>query len=104
MQSMMQGLSNALPSKTIGQKLPENEDFELKLNISKKVACFGIFRQKWQPSFKARDIDNLSWLQIPGGGGKNHMSRSSGGETMFFSFLATTATSKMFTFLLRFSY
>ena len=47
----MQELSNALPSKTIGQKVAENEGFEFKQNNSKKVAFFGIFRQKWQPSF-----------------------------------------------------
>ena len=53
----MQGLSNALPSKTIGQKVAENEGFEFKQNNSKKVAFFGIFRQKWQPSFKT-DVSN----------------------------------------------
>ena len=51
MQNMMQGLSNALPIKTLGQKVAENEGFEFKQNNSKKVAFFGIFRQKWQPSF-----------------------------------------------------
>ena len=63
----MQGLFNALPIESIGQKVAENEAFEFRQKCSTRHASGGTFRQKWQPSFKAKNARSsivalASWL------------------------------------------